>query len=226
MRLLSPAIAGSAGERRNPWLKSSITPSKITNQAKKTPTKDSCGTDPGHGVLDAQQWYSDVLFLQGVATFMLVFPFPASNQDFRNGHSGLTSIYLTEDAVSKLEITSLIHQKINIGVGFFLSFSSYWAFLTYLNSHSSGAMGTSWWERAFFCITWFFFLSFCFLTLWCVLLCFFLPHQFCSLLTCIPWIFALVPLWLSPHPTEWGGEWVAVSGAVLPIRVKPWQVWS
>lgn len=50
---------------------------------------------------------------------MLVVSFPTSNQDFRNGHFGLTSIYLTEEAISKLEITSPIHQKNKFCCGFF-----------------------------------------------------------------------------------------------------------
>lgn len=127
-------------------------------------------------MLEAQQWYSNVLFSQGVAPYVLVFSFPTSNQDFRNGHSGLTSICLIEEAISELEITSLIHQENKWG-GFFLSFSSCWAFLVYLNSHCSSAMhglGTGWWEMAFFCITWGF--LFCFLLLWRVLLWFFSPH--------------------------------------------------
>lgn len=116
------------------------TPDKVLNHiqqnnqpSQKTPTKDSCGTDPGHGVLEAQQWYSNLLFSQGGATYMLVFSFPTSNQDFRNGHRFHLQLFdwrgQRGQEVGELEKTSPIHQKKNVRGGFsflFLPIGLFW----------------------------------------------------------------------------------------------------
>lgn len=160
---------------------------------------------------------SDVLFSQGVATYMLFFSFPTSNQDFRNGHSGLTSIYSTEGAASQLEITSLIHRKM---LGWFFSFIfllvglfwHIWTLTVVVPCMGWALTAEKWLSFALFRV----FLIVFFTSLFCSGF-FFLPHFFCYLLTCIPWIFALLPFWLSPIPLKEGvSEWLCVGLCCQP----------
>lgn len=89
---------------------------------------------------------------------MLVFflSLPQIRTYLRKGLSGLTFICLTEQAISEPEKTSPIHQEEKccfVGVFlffegfFFLSFSSCWAFLMYLNPHGSGAVQSGWYRQ-------------------------------------------------------------------------------